>query len=896
MFKRKRPQTDELDFSTLKFCYAWRPYQKRVLDAIDHHLSDQRLHVVAAPGAGKTVLGLETFRRLQRRTFILAPTRIIRDQWLGRLKDFCETDDPLSLDWVSNRLDAPAVLTSITYQALHAKSRAEEPDPEDPGEEPIERVDAAFVVETLKKHRVKVIILDEAHHLRAEWWKVLDQVCREIPDLVLVALTATPPYDSKGAEWSRYEELCGPIDEEISVPELIKAKTLCPHQDYIWAVEISPTEKERVQAYDEQVKKLLKHLVDDDAFCTATFSHPWLDDEPDLSGVYADPQAALALLAFQKHKMGESAAELCEVLDCSFKEIPNLTRGWWQELLEHLLFGKSVEWNDDAATYFSELKKRLRALELLRKNELSIVRSRRLRRSLALSEHKVDGCMSIHKLELKQRGAALRQVILTDYIRDEALKAADALGTTTLGAWPIFRSLCSVSPIADSIALLTGRLSILHETLIEPLKQAAGGEKLTVEPFPQLSGYVKVSGSLNLLTTAFTELLICGDIKTLVGTGALLGEGWDAPVVNSLILASSVGTYMLTNQMRGRAIRLDRNHPEKVSSIWHLVALDMKSESGLADLSDLTRRFDTFVGLSESSLTIESGFKRMHATGFDTIQHQLGHVACFANNRQMIRRYRRINEVADRWHAALTVDARARVIPSVETDRLPQVRLFHLRKTLAHLIFRLLSAFASFFCWSAVLAHHTYSLLLIGLGIATAWMVLFRFKETLGALRIGLRYLPVDGALRQIGVALCRSLCETGMIETGFRRLRIRSVKAADQSYYLCLSGGTYYESSLFADCLAELLGPIENPRYLVVREGTFLGFKRDDYHAVPARLAIKKELAHIFYLNWARYVGPSDLIYTRGGEGRAALLHAKTHTFTHAFREETRRLDRWQA
>ena len=48
-----------------------------------------------------------------------------------------------------------------------------------------------------------------------------------------IALTATPPYDVNPREWQRYIELCGPIDEEISVPELVRHGELCPHQDYI---------------------------------------------------------------------------------------------------------------------------------------------------------------------------------------------------------------------------------------------------------------------------------------------------------------------------------------------------------------------------------------------------------------------------------------------------------------------------------------------------------------------------------------------------------------------------------------------------------------------------------------------------------------------------------------
>ena len=60
----------------------------------------------------------------------------------------------------------------------------------------------------------------------------------------------------------------------------------------------------------------------------------------------------------------------------------------------------------------------------------------------------------------------------------------------------------------------------------------------------------------------------------LVGTKSLLGEGWDSPCINSLILASFVGSFMLSNQMRGRAIRIFKDDPNKVSNIWHLVTLE----------------------------------------------------------------------------------------------------------------------------------------------------------------------------------------------------------------------------------------------------------------------------------------------------------------------------------
>lgn len=61
----------------------WRTYQARLLENLDIYLEDDRVHIVAAPGCGKTVFGLEVVRRIKQRTLVLAPTITIRDQWAG---------------------------------------------------------------------------------------------------------------------------------------------------------------------------------------------------------------------------------------------------------------------------------------------------------------------------------------------------------------------------------------------------------------------------------------------------------------------------------------------------------------------------------------------------------------------------------------------------------------------------------------------------------------------------------------------------------------------------------------------------------------------------------------------------------------------------------------------
>src|SRR5262249_45985848 len=69
----------------MAFRKDWRMYQSRLLDHIDRYLDNNRLHLVAAPGSGKTVLGLEVIRRVNQPTLVLAPTVTIRDQWVDRL-------------------------------------------------------------------------------------------------------------------------------------------------------------------------------------------------------------------------------------------------------------------------------------------------------------------------------------------------------------------------------------------------------------------------------------------------------------------------------------------------------------------------------------------------------------------------------------------------------------------------------------------------------------------------------------------------------------------------------------------------------------------------------------------------------------------------------------------
>ena len=134
----------------VRFQATWRPYQARVLGELEQHLDDERLHVIAAPGSGKTVLGLEVVHRLDAPALILAPTLAIRDQWVHRLIELFLPHGARTPDWISRDLDNPKFFNVATYQALHSvmsRSRDAELSEQEMEEEDIEEVEEGDVEE-----------------------------------------------------------------------------------------------------------------------------------------------------------------------------------------------------------------------------------------------------------------------------------------------------------------------------------------------------------------------------------------------------------------------------------------------------------------------------------------------------------------------------------------------------------------------------------------------------------------------------------------------------------------------------------------------------------------------------------------------------------------------------
>ena len=105
-----------MPFKNLKFIYSWRSYQERFLKNIDNHIKDNHLHVVAPPGSGKTILGIEIIRQIGKKTLVLTPTLTIRNQWESRLQSFFLKNE--SFDDFSFDLNNPKAITTPVPQLI----------------------------------------------------------------------------------------------------------------------------------------------------------------------------------------------------------------------------------------------------------------------------------------------------------------------------------------------------------------------------------------------------------------------------------------------------------------------------------------------------------------------------------------------------------------------------------------------------------------------------------------------------------------------------------------------------------------------------------------------------------------------------------------------------------
>lgn len=98
---------------------------------------------------------------------------------------------------------------------------------------------------------------------------------------------------------------------------------------------------------------------------------------------------------------------------------------------------------------------------------------------------------------------------------------------------------------------------------------------------------------------------------------------------------------------------------------------------------------------------------------------------------------------------------------------------------------------------------------------------------------------------------------------------RVVSENSGDLLTVCYLEGGTTYEKNTFTESMSQLMGFIDNPRYLLSLRQKNLFFTHTEYFAVPDIFGNKKENAETFARCMQRLSRNYELVFTRNAEGR---------------------------
>ena len=901
------------DFGKIGFSGKLRPSQVASSGIIRKELENdsKELLIVAPPGSGKTVLGLYVWSDLVRLpTLVLSPNSAIQAQWVERAKELFNLDG--RDDEIGTDPKNPGILTSLTYQSVTLPKRGGEDLDESAMElwisklmtPDIDRIEAEdresaiswiedladknpeYYADRLSHFRKKVrddlsehgnalwvlhdsakanlmrlkeagvglIILDECHHLLEHWGRVLLEIVEFLDEPIVLGLTATPPeVDDAPKEDNMYLDLFGEVDYEVPVPALVRDGNLAPYQDLAYFVRPSEKELKYIANATTDFRQLIKTLRQgpDDSEDRVPGLDVWLArtlSELDLPSGKAsdwtsfrkrDPGLADRARGFLVQN-GRSLPVDIPPPDQEFVRQGNSQGSMVTILDRYIRNGLMRSSNKKDHELADEAKQKLRLLGVQITGSGARMCASPISRVMAYASAKYDALREILTTEMQALGPDIRAVIVTDFEKTSATTLVeDVLDKEAGGAVAAYRAVLQ-SEATDRLnpVLMTGTTVLVDDDLLQKIfprfEQWVDERGLDIKfEYIERGEYFEIRGKgkdwlPRYYTMMITELFQEGVTNCLVGTRGLLGEGWDASRINVLIDLTTVTTSMSINQLRGRSFRLDKLWPEKVANNWDIICLADEYEKGFDDYLRFQRKHKQLYGVGDDG-AIEKGVGHVHAAFTEAKPEGVSETMNIFNEEMLLRAKNR-PRTRGLWNIGQPFNAEPKEAVEIKMN--------------------------------------------LGVG------------KTFYANGIALNEINNDSLVISIGEAVALSLKELGLINSG---AEIGGGSRSGGWMRAYLKEANEEESAIFAVAMQEILGPLDNPRYVIPREvkiitdnwlskmlpevlAKYVRSKKNKlamFHSVPKALCKNKEDAFIFQHYWNERVSPGAVMYGHSKSGK---------------------------
>lgn len=523
-------------FKVMKFRYRFRKHQQMMLDKLDRKLRSSRrkvfrFHLVAPPGSGKTIVGLEIARRLDVPTAVICPNITIQGQWADKIRLFLPEYGADALPEEIN-IGTPTIkpVNIFTYQMLSvpcgddealvrtAENRwAEEvSQSQNTGiEEALLRIcrmrdsnprlykaeiskinkklrqkylneakcdlskilhpNTVNLIDGLKRYGIRAVIFDECHHLQNYWALVMKEIVSRVGVKYIIGLTATPPVDEGNEDLLHYTDLFGEIDFQLPTPAVIKDGMLAPFQDLVYFCRPAPAELE----YIRNCHKKFRLLADKFNKENSDFFF-WIVDRIVkrrlISGETQDwtkfinsrPNFAIAGVKFLLQMKYKIPWDIT-VTENMYE--PMTLDDWICLIEDYALNLLKLSSDEKDINLYAEIRDALRDLGYVLTEKGIRAHSSLMDRVLAYSRSKLEAVKTILKTEMSACGDRIRAAIITDFEISNALslkKAKNVNDDKCGGAISVMKELVS-DDITDELdpVMVTAKSLICDDDLAE---------------------------------------------------------------------------------------------------------------------------------------------------------------------------------------------------------------------------------------------------------------------------------------------------------------------------------------------------------------------------------------------------------------------------------------------
>ena len=680
---------------------------------------------------------------------------------------------------------------------------------------------------------VRVVVLDECHHLVSLWGALLRPLLEVLRPAHVVGLTATNPSELTEAEAALYDELLGAVDFFTPTPAVVREGFLAPYQELVQLCEPLASERGWLAERHERLERMLEELDTPDELGLSAWLLARLRERRTAGG----GQLSWAELARRQPRFADSGLRW---LHARGERPPDgAPRGeryraplgmddWVALLDDYALRCLRAHPGEESARRLDGLQVALGDLGF----NLTRAGIRRgggdVDRVLLHSAAKPIAMCDALAAEHDSRGDGLRAVVLCDAEAAPRQPEGSPLvlsggGRGLLAAAAEDFRLAPLRP-----ALVTGRAFAVAASDVAWWSDRLGASFEVGDAVGVLTG--GDGWDSRRWTAAATDLLGKGEFGLLIGTRGLLGEGWDCPAVNVLIDMTAVAADVSTRQMRGRSLRLDPGDPAKLASNWDVVCVAPDLERGHADYGRFIRRHSHLHAPCEDG-TIETGPSHVHPELSPYGPPPAGEFA--AINREQRDRAADLAAARERWrigqpYRGVDLDALAVHRPRrVRTE--PAVGLGSLRPP---------------------------TRLPLGWALAAAGM--------------RSRAYPAELPLEWAAAAVCDAYVALGELPPA-AAATVEFTVRPEGWVRVSMPDADPAASATVTAALDDVVGGAGLARYVVSRVASGSGTV---WHAVPGDLARRKDRALAFWTAWRRWCGRSELVYVHGdsrGPGLAA-------------------------